>query len=73
MTAAQVKQRDIGAALGITQPAVQHALALARHMNRLGVTDPYQLVREPPLEGGKLRRHLHSRYRFEPLAGFTSV
>jgi hypothetical protein len=73
MTAAQVKLRDIGAALGITLPAVQRALALARHMDRLGVTDPYQLIRKPPLEGGKLRRHLHSRYRFEPLAGFTSV
>jgi hypothetical protein len=39
-------------------------------MERLGVNDPYQPVREPPLDHGRLRRHLHSRYRFEPLPGF---
>ena len=70
MTAQHIKQRDIGAALGITQTAVQRSLALARQIEKLGLSDPYQLVTEPPSESGRLRRHLHPRYGFEPLEGF---
>ena len=39
----------------------------SRRMHTLGLTDPYVAVTEPPDDYGKLRRHLHSRYRFEPL------
>jgi hypothetical protein len=48
MTANRIKQRDIAAALGITQAAVQSSLALARQMEGMGLSDPYQLVTEPP-------------------------
>jgi site-specific DNA recombinase len=66
-TACGLKQRDIAGALGITQPAVQDAMALARCMEELGIDDPYMPLAEPPDDYNRLRMHLHPRYRFEPL------
>lgn len=59
-------QRETGAAIGITQPAVQNALKLHAAMQAAGVADPYQPLAEPPNDYKKLRRHLHPRYRFTP-------
>ncbi len=53
--------------LGITTTAAQRAAALQRKMNKLGLTDPYVCVLEPPDDYTKLRRHKHKRYSFEPL------
>lgn len=65
--AAGETERQIAKALGITQTAVQRAAALDRLMKRLGLTDPYVRLMEPPADYSKLRRHLHPRYRFESL------
>jgi hypothetical protein len=53
-----------------TQAAVSNALALDRQMRVLGLTSPYVVVTEPPADYPKLRRHLHPRYRFEPVPGY---
>ena len=72
------------AALGLTQrqiavalvderpklPAVQKALALDRMMKEQGLDSPYVLVREPPDDYPKLRRHKNPKYRFEPCEGY---
>jgi len=63
----RLNQHQIAAKLGITHTAVQRAAALQRKMDRLGVTDAYQIVTEPPGDYTKLRRHKHPRYRLEPL------
>jgi hypothetical protein len=39
-------------------------------MRRLGLTDPYVRLTAPPMDYPKLKRHLHRRYRFDPLPGF---
>ena len=62
-------QRQVANRLGLTQPAVQNAIALDQRMKELGLTDPYIPVFEPPADCKKLRRHRHPRYRFEPLNG----
>ena len=59
-------ERQVASLLGITQPAVQHAAALAREMERRGLTDAYVPVVTPPEDLPKLRRHLHPRYLFRP-------
>jgi hypothetical protein len=64
-------ERQVAARLGITQPAVQAAAALARAMEKGGLTDPYVPVLAPPEDNAKLRRHRHSRYRFERHEGTT--
>jgi hypothetical protein len=48
----------------------QHSGAARRQriMDERGLTDPYEPVTEPPSDYAKLRRHLHLRYRFEPVA-----
>lgn len=56
--------------LGITTTAAGHAIAFDRSMQRLGVSDPYVRMLEPPRDFPKMRRHLHPRYRFDPLPGF---
>jgi hypothetical protein len=53
--------------LGLTQPAVQRAMALHRKMQAAGATDAYRRLIAPT--AGKPRRHRHPRYRFEPLDG----
>jgi len=60
---------QVARALGITKTAAQRAAALDRLMKRLGFTDPYVRLQEPPTDYSKLRRHLHPRYHFEPLPG----
>ncbi len=65
------KERDIAADLGITQPAVQNAMYLHRQMQHFGLRDPYVVVTEAPQgDEGKLRRHRHPRFRFDPLTDF---
>ncbi len=59
--------------LGISKTMAQHAARLDRLMQRLGQVDPYARLLEPPMDYPKLRRHLHPRYRFEPLPGFGST
>jgi hypothetical protein len=59
-------ERQIAAQLKLTQPVVQHAAALAREMERRGLTDPYVEVLAPPDDYTKLRRHRHARYQFRP-------
>lgn len=59
-------ERQIAEQLGITQPVVQRAKKLYREMQRRGINDPYQVITSPP-STGKLRRHLHKRYQFEPI------
>ena len=63
------KDKKIAASLGVKKPVVSYAMKLHHLMLQLGITDPYVRLTEPPLEGTKLKRHLHPRYRFEPLDG----
>ena len=60
-TARGMTQRGIAAALGISQPAVQAAVALARRMEREGIDDPYVPLAAPPDDYNRLRRHRHPR------------
>lgn len=53
-----------------TATAVQNALALHRQMLSLGLSSPYVTLQAPPDDYPKLRRHKHTRYRFEPLDGY---
>jgi DNA invertase Pin-like site-specific DNA recombinase len=75
LTAAGLTQRDVAWELGITQPAVQEAAALARRMDELHIADPYLPLTHPPDDYNRLRRHRHKRYKFDPLgpgAGATA-
>lgn len=63
-------EREIAARLGVTQPAVQYAKKLTREMQRMGLSDPYVALTEPPVDYAKLKRHKHQRYQFTPLDGF---
>ncbi len=63
-------ERAIAAELEVTQTAVQRAASLQRLMDSIGITDPWIPLHDPPIDCGKLRRHLHKRYQFEPLDGF---
>jgi len=58
---------EVARKVGITTTAAQRAAALQRQMDRLGLTDPYVPLAEPPDDYSKLRRHKHHRYCFEPL------
>lgn len=69
LRASGLTERQVGREVGITQPAVQRAIQLDQAMKRLGASDPYLILTELPAGPGKLRRHLHPRYRFEPLMG----
>jgi site-specific DNA recombinase len=60
-------EKQIAAALGITHTAAQRAMALQRQMDAMEINDPYILLTSPPANGGKIKRHKHSRYKFEPL------
>jgi DNA invertase Pin-like site-specific DNA recombinase len=67
LSANGLKQREIAWELQLTQPVVQRSLLVSRRMTGRGLIDPY-LPMTGPLEGnGRFRRHLHPRYRFEPL------
>lgn len=52
------------------QAAVFKALALHRQMLTLGLDSPYAVLREPPNDYPKLRRHRNRKYRFVPLDGY---
>lgn len=69
---AGLTEREVAVELGIMQPAVQHAAALNRAMQKAGITDPYQPLTTPPNGDGKLRRHIHPRYEFRPLPGYPA-
>jgi hypothetical protein len=71
LTSKGLQQRDIAEELGISQAAVQDALALGRRMKQLGIVDPYVPLAAPPDDYRKLRRHRHPRYRFQPLVPET--
>ena len=58
--------------LKITPTAVQKTAMLVRLMRQRGVDDPYEPLTQPP-EEGRLRRHKHRRFSFEPLAEFEDV
>jgi DNA invertase Pin-like site-specific DNA recombinase len=65
-------EAQVAVKLGLTVTAAQRAAALRRLMKEQGVTGPYALVKEPPADCTKLRRHLHKRYRFEPRPGYPA-
>ena len=69
--AAGLTERQVAKELGITHTAAQRAAALDRMMNLRGLTDPYIPLLEPSANFGKMRRHKHPRYKFEPLDGGT--
>lgn len=60
-------EREIARELGTSQSVVQYAASLQRKMDSLQVTDPYQIVLTPPLDTRRYRRHLHKRYKYDPL------
>jgi DNA invertase Pin-like site-specific DNA recombinase len=60
---------SIAAELHVTPTAVGRALRLQSLMDQRGVADAYEPLTSPP-QTGRLRRHRHPRYRFEPLEGF---
>ncbi len=62
-------ERATARELGLTVTAAQQAMVFDRRMREAGVEDPYRPLATPPEGDGKLRRHGHPRYRFEPLVG----
>jgi DNA invertase Pin-like site-specific DNA recombinase len=60
-------QEDAAGQCGLTITAAQRSAGLQRQMNERGLTDSYVTITEPPEDYRRLRRHLHRRYRFEPL------
>ncbi|QDT63584.1 recombinase family protein [Calycomorphotria hydatis] len=68
----RLTEKEIAKKLGLTVTAVQRAASLQRQMDKLGVDDAYQPVHEPPPKG-KLKRHLHPRYNFQPLPGAGEI
>lgn len=62
-----LKQRQIGAQLGLFQSTVERALRLHRKMLEMGLAEPFVRLTELPSETNRLRRHRHPRFRFEPL------
>ena len=65
-------EREAAHQLGLIITAAQNAAALQRLMDQMGISDPYLAVTSP--DGcGKLRRHLHPRYKFEPLENAGTV
>jgi hypothetical protein len=63
-------EREAAARLKIRVSAAQKAAALQRLMDERGLTDPYEPVTSPPADCTRMRRHLHERYRFDPLPGY---
>lgn len=58
--------KEIGAALGITDTAAQHAMKVYKAMQAVGVSDAFLIQREPLSGDKRQRRHLHPGYRFLP-------
>lgn len=70
LKALNLKEREIGARLGMAQSAVQRSFRLHRIMLEQGLTEPYIRLTELPEQSNLLRRHQHPRFRFEPLPGW---
>jgi site-specific DNA recombinase len=72
---AGLNQREIDQRLAgqPTQTAVYRALRFDDEMKRAGLDSPYVPVTEPPTGSGRRARHRNKRYRFEPLADFSSL
>jgi DNA invertase Pin-like site-specific DNA recombinase len=73
MRAEGMTEKTIAARLALTITAVQRATALQRRMDELGLTDPYVPVSEAQIGEVRFRRHLHPRYKFEPLEDNSSA
>ena len=69
MRASGMREQEVADRLHITKTAAQYAAALQRTMDANGIADPWQPVTEPP-SNGRMKRHRHKRYKFEPLEGF---
>jgi hypothetical protein len=54
-----------------TQPAVANALALDRLMRERGLDSPYEVLKAPPEDYGRLRLYKNPKYRFELEEGYT--
>ncbi len=72
LRAAGRTEYEAAAELGLTVTAAQRAMALHRMMTEAGMTDPYQLVTNPPEGESKVRRHRHARFEFKPLPGYPA-
>jgi DNA invertase Pin-like site-specific DNA recombinase len=59
-----------GAEFGFSLGEIGMARKLYRIMQQRGLHNPWLPLTEPPSRGWKGKRHLHPRYRFEPLPGF---
>jgi site-specific DNA recombinase len=72
LAASGLNQRDVAKRLShpTSQPVVQKALALDRIMKERGLTTPYEILWEPPMDYPKMRRHQNARYEFRPLDGY---
>lgn len=72
LSARGYKQRDACRLIdeAPTQPAFQNALALHLKMQELGLTSPYLILRAPPDDYAKLRRHKANHFQFQPLEGY---
>jgi site-specific DNA recombinase len=55
-----------------TTTAVHNALNLHKRMTELGLSSPYVVLREPPADYAKLRRHKNSKYDFKPQDGYIA-
>ena len=65
-----LKQREIGASLGLYQSTVERALRIHKKMLEMGLSEPFIRLTSLPEKTNRLRRHFHPRYRFEPLEGY---
>ena len=63
-------QRAIAAQLNVTQPAVQHAVALQKKMEAIGLKSPWIPVLTDDAVRKTFKRISHARYQFQPLPGF---
>lgn len=63
-------QRAIAARLNVTQPAVQHAIALQKKMDENGLESPWIPVLTDDAVRKTFRRIRHARYQFQPLPGY---
>ena len=60
-------EREAAERLGITKTAAQHAAVLDRLMRRLGLTDPYVRLTQPPTDYPKAAALLPPAVWFDPL------
>lgn len=70
LRASELTEVEVAKTVGIAHTTVQRAAALERRMNRMGISDPYVIMHEPPSDHNKLRRHKNPKYRFERIEGY---